>query len=258
MPKIKSNVEKLSVLVWNLWFKTQLTPDKTESLIDYINTHIQTHDPDIIGLHEVLTHRETGKSDVIDALESLGYFVDSLPGSPIRKYWLIGNAIAYKRKPLEHGNHALGPDTPAKWRGHRGYTVNLMHAVIQTKEGKRINFVLNYLAHIVPYNWRTHFIHLNNFQKFMANSKFNKRTIVVGDFNEFRWMLPLWNKRFNRRTGNRHNPTWRLHGRAPWPLQANYDNVCWDKDPLIRLTSFRVLARQPSDHAPLLAQFEIS
>lgn len=241
-----------------MWFKNQLTPEKTSILTAHLGKHIDDHKPDIIGLHEILTDQSTGKSQIVDFLESQGYFVDSLPGSPIRGKWMIGNAVAYKTKPVSHGNYQLGPDTPAKWRGHNGYHVSLLHAVIKTSNGKQVNFVLNYLAHIVPYNWRTHLVHLKAFQEFIAQEKFNKRTVVVGDFNEFRWMLPLWNRRFHRRTGNWRRPTWRLHGRPYlWPLQANYDNVCWDKDDSIELINFAVLERQPSDHSPLLASFKI-
>jgi endonuclease/exonuclease/phosphatase family metal-dependent hydrolase len=253
----KTKEDKITIIIWNIWFKTQLSDKKLSKLKSQLKKYIDKYSPDVMGIHEVLTDRETGYSEVIGHLESLGYYVESMPSSPIRTHWLIGNVIAYKKKPIKSGTHVLGPDTPARWRGHNGYNVSLMYGDIQLPGGKTVHFVLNYLAHIVPYNWRTHLIHLNSFQKFIAQKRFNTRTIVAGDFNEFKWMLPIWNRRFNRRTGNVIKPTWRFHGRALWPLQANYDNVCWDKDGSVELEDFQVLDMLPSDHSALLAIFKI-
>lgn len=252
-----AKTSKITVMVWNIWFKTQLDKPKLKKLNQELTKHVKKYSPDIIGLHEVLTDAVSGESPVFRQLNKLGYMVESVPFSPSRANWLTGNAIAYKQKSVHSGKHILGPDTPAFWRGHGGHKVSLMYANVKIGDNT-LHFVLNYLAHLVPYNWITHFIHVRNFQKFISQKKFNKQTIVVGDFNEFKWMLPLWHKRFDRRTGNRRNPTWQLHGKWHWPLQANYDNVCWSKDGSLELAHFAVLDKTPSDHAPLVATFRVS
>lgn len=242
-------------MVWNIWFKSQINSDKLALLLDKIDGFLEEYDPDVFGLHEVLTDMKTGESAVLNHLRNRGYTCESTPFSPMRKKWLTGNAVAYKNRPEISGSYTLGPDTPAKLRGHDGYEVKLMFADVQTADGKTVHFILNYLAHLVPYNWPTHLLHLKNFNEFIKQKTFDTRTVVVGDFNEFKWMLPIWNKRFNRKTGNIFNPTWRLQGR--WPIQANYDNVCWDSDGSIDLKMFSVLSKRPSDHAALVARFEI-
>lgn len=243
-------------MVWNIWFKSQLKEDQLHDLLTKLDEFIDTFQPDVFGLHEVLTDIKTGHSPVLEHLKQRGYYCESIPFSPIRKKWMTGNAVAYKSKPAVSGSYVLGPDTPARWRGHKGHEVRLMFADIQTTDGKNVHFVLNYLAHLVPYNWSTHLLHLKNFNEFISQKTFDTRTIVVGDFNEFKWMLPLWNKRFQRKTGNIINPTWRLQGR--WPVQANYDNVCWDSDGSLTLKDFQVLSKRPSDHAALVATFEVN
>jgi endonuclease/exonuclease/phosphatase (EEP) superfamily protein YafD len=84
-----------------------------------------------------------------------------------------------------------------------------------------------------------------------------KATIIGGDFNQFKFMPRLWKSRqhYHRATGSLLNPTWRLMGKLP--IQANYDNIFWTKCGVLNLEEFKVLDRNPSDHAPLIARFSV-
>ncbi|HSW66535.1 MAG TPA: endonuclease/exonuclease/phosphatase family protein [Bacillota bacterium] len=248
--------KSFTALFWNVWFDSQLVTRKTQRLYSHIDDIIASHQPDAIGLNEVLADRDTGESALLKHLESLGYQTFFAPFSPEKGNHMGGSALAYKAKTAVITTHELGPDTYARIRGYPGHTIKLIRARIP-HAGEQVQVIVNYLAHLAPYNWSTHLAHHRAFRSLVTDSDLQAATIIGGDFNQFRFMPTLWGakRHYHRATGTLLNPTWRLlGGKVPF-IQANYDNIFWTKSGKLVLEDFKVLARWPSDHAPLVARF---
>lgn len=217
---------------------------------------IATHKPSAIGLNEVVTD-ESGKAPLLQHLEAQGYKTFFAPFSPEKNGHFSGSAFASLEEPSDIQYQTLGPDKFGDWRGHPGHTIKLIQATVP-HDGMNVNVVVNYLAHLMPYNWTTHLKHHRAFRTLMRAPLLQKATIIGGDFNQFKFMPRLWRARqyYHRATGTLFNPTWRWHGKIPF-IQANYDNIFWTKCGKLRLQEFRVLDRHPSDHAPLIARFTV-
>lgn len=244
-----------SVLFWNVWVHSQLDEVKKKRLHKRFDDIITDFRPNAIGLNEVVTD-STGRAPLLAHLEKLGYRTYFAPFSPEKNGHFSGSAFACLEEPLEIQYQELGPDKLGARRGHPGHTVKLIQVRLP-HYGRQINVVVNYLAHLVPYNWTTHIKHHNTFRKLMKAPALQKGTIIGGDFNQFKFMPRLWKSRqhYHRATGSLFNPTWRLMGNMP--IQANYDNIFWTKCGTINLEEFKVLERHPSDHAPLIARFNV-
>lgn len=247
-----------TTLFWNVWVESQLASNKMQQLKARLDDIVATHRPDVLGLNEVLLDRETGESPLLKHLEERGYKTFFAPFSPEKGNHMGGSAIAYRSDVADISTHELGPDTYAKLRGYPGHTVKLICAKIP-HAGQQIQIIVNYLAHLAPYNWPTHLKHHRAFRSFMTDSDLQLTTIIGGDFNQFRFMPTLWGAKryYHRATGTFLNPTWKLLGKVPF-IQANYDHVFWTKNGNLVLQDFAVLARWPSDHAPLVARFAIT
>jgi len=248
--------QSFSTLFWNIWADSQFNDRKSRILHERIDDIIHHHRPNAIGLNEVVTDA-SGEAPILKHLEKLGYKTFFAPFSPEKNGHFSGSAFASLEDPTEIRYRALGPDKFGAWRGHPGHTVKLIQAKIP-HHGQHINVVVNYLAHLVPYNWTTHIKHHRTFRKLMKAPALQKATIIGGDFNQFKFMPRLWKAKqhYHRATGNLLHPTWKWLGKAPI-IQANYDNIFWTKCGKLRLEEFRVLDRHPSDHTPLMAKFTL-
>ena len=247
-----------TTLFWNVWSESQRTETKRSKLFASLDSIITTYKPDALGLNEVLADRKTGESALLKFLESRGYTTFFAPFSPDKNTYTVGSALAYKAKKVHITTHELGPDTFAALRGYPGHTVKLIRARVP-HEGKQLQIIVNYLAHLSPYNWSTHLKHHRAFRSFAKDPELQSSTIIGGDFNQFRFMPTLWGakRHYHRKTGGFFNPTWRFLGRIPF-IQANYDNIFWTKCGNLELEHFKVLDRHPSDHAPLVARFHLN
>jgi endonuclease/exonuclease/phosphatase family metal-dependent hydrolase len=245
-----------SVLFWNVWADSQLDEAKKATLHDRFDTIITNFRPNAIGLNEVVTD-ESGQAPVLTHLEKLGYRTYFAPFSPEKNGHFSGSAFASLEEPLEINYRELGPDKFGAWRGHPGHTIKLIQARLP-HYGQNINVVVNYLAHLVPYNWAAHIKHHRTFRRLMRAPALQKATIIGGDFNQFKFMPRLWKARqqYHRATGSLLHPTWKWRGKVPL-IQANYDNIFWTKCGILKLEDFQVLGRKPSDHTPLLARFSV-
>lgn len=260
MSKPEPKTSTVTVIYWNIWFKSQTDPARFRVLKKRFDELIEEHDPDAFGLNEVLISRKNGKSQLLTYLEKMGFHATFTGFSPINPKHITGSALVTKKKPKKVDIAEIGPDNVAKTkRGLDGHTIKTITASYPIDGVKDLSIAVVYLAHIVPYNWLTHLIHLKNFRKMLSEEHLRSNSIVGGDFNEFKYMFKFWHGRHNhhRKTGSYLNPTWTWHGLSASPLRANYDNILWSKKSPLSLRKFKVLDRKPSDHAPIIGVFDI-
>lgn len=248
--------QPFSALFWNVWVDSQLDRAKHDHLNARFDDIITKYRPNAIGLNEVVTDK-SGKAPLLLKLEKMGYRTFFAPFSPERNGHFSGSAFASLEEPTDIEYQELGPDKFGERRGHPGHTVKLIKAKLP-HYGRSINVVVNYLAHLVPYNWTTHIKHHNTFRRLMRAPELAKATIIGGDFNQFKFIPHLWRSRqhYHRATGSLLNPTWKWRGKVSG-IQANYDNIFWTKCNTLNLQEFKVLERHPSDHTPLIARFNV-
>lgn len=248
----------ITVIFWNVWERSQngIHGDSTK-LCNRLDDLIEQYNPDVFGFNEILVNRDTGSSPVLDHLKQQGYQIHFAPCSPMSSKWMIGNAFVSKQKPLKTIEHILGKDTQAsRQRGYKGHYVKAIEAHVKVGD-ETISIIVNYLSSLLPLDWATHIKHRRAFEGILKTLE-HKSVIAGGDFNETKYMLPWLRlpKHLKRKTGTLHNPTWRLNGQKRQVAFANYDNLVYSVDSVLRLRTFKVLPRQPSDHSPLLGVFE--
>ena len=234
--------------------ESQQTPIKLQLIKNRFDQIIDDHKPDVLGLNEVLADKN-GESPLLKHLEGQGYHTFFAPFSPENNGKLSGSALASRVEPSEINFHDLGPDKYGAIRGFPGHTIKLIQAKLP--HGKsHVNIVVNYLAHLVPWNWPAHIKHHKNFRRLMRDPDLQATTIIGGDFNQLKFMPRMWGAKslYHRATGTLFHPTWKLAGKIPI-IQANYDNIFWTKCGTISLDQFKILERYPSDHTPLVARF---
>ena len=246
----------LTTLFWNVWVESQQTPTKLQTLKKRFDDIIAAHAPDVVGLNEVLADKK-GISALLKHLEKRGYHTNFAPFSPENNGQLCGSALASRTKPTQITHHDLGPDKYGAIRGFPGNTIKLIQARLP-HGNRQINVVVNYLAHLVPWNWPAHIQHHKAFRSVMRLPDLQNTTIIGGDFNQFKFMHRMWGAKslYHRATGSLLRPTWKLAGKIPI-IQANYDNIFWTKCGTLNLEEFHMLERSPSDHTPLIARFTL-
>lgn len=246
-----------TALFWNVWVESQVTDTKLKLLQARLDDIIAVHAPDAFGLNEVMADAN-GKSELLEHLEKQGYHTFFAPFSPESNGMFCGSALVSKTKPVSVAQHELGPDRYGAIRGFPGHTIKLIQAKLP--HGKQhVNVVVNYLAHLVPWNWPAHITHHKAFRKLMQANELQTGTIIGGDFNQFKFMPRMWGAKslYHRATGTFFHPTWKLMGGKIPIIQANYDNVFWTKCGTVNLQEFKILDRHPSDHTPLVARFHV-
>ncbi len=254
--KMGVSSKPFTTLFWNVWVESQIADTRLQLLRSRLDGIIATHRPDAFGLNEVMADKN-GDSPLLKHLEKQGYHTFFAPFSPERNGQYSGSALVSRTKPTSISYHELGPDAYGAIRGFPGHTVKLIQA--RLPHGKQqVNVVVNYLAHLVPWNWATHLKHHKAFRTLMRDPELQRTTIIGGDFNQFKFMSRMWGAKsvYHRATGTLFHPTWKLLGKIP-VIQANYDNIFWTKCGTVHLDEFRVLDRHPSDHTPLIARFKL-
>jgi len=249
--------KSFSTLFWNVWVESQLAPAKLKLLKNRFDQIITEHAPDAFGLNEVMADAD-GNSPLLKHLERQGYHTFFAPFSPENSGLFSGSALVSRAKPIAIAHHELGPDRYGAIRGFPGHTVKLIQA--QLPHGQHnVNIVVNYLAHLVPWNWAAHLTHHRAFRKLMRAPELQATTIIGGDFNQFKFMQHMWGAKslYHRATGSLFHPTWKLMGGKIPIIQANYDNIFWTKCGTLNLQDFKILDRHPSDHTPLIAKFTV-
>lgn len=246
-----------STLFWNVWVENQLAPARLQLLKNRFDHIIETQKPDAIGLNEVMADQD-GDSPLLNHLQNKGYHIFFAPFSPENNGQFCGSALASLSKPAEIAHHELGPDKYGAIRGFPGHTVKLIQARLPHGD-RHVNVVVNYLAHLVPWNWPAHIGHHKSFRRLMRAPELQATTIIGGDFNQLKFMPRMWGAKslYHRATGTILHPTWKLLGGKIPIIQANYDNIFWTKCGTLQLQEFKVLDRHPSDHTPLIARFTV-
>lgn len=246
-----------STLFWNVWVESQLSAARLKLLQNRFDQIIETHQPDVFGLNEVMADKE-GSSPLLKHLEAQGYHTFFAPFSPENNGHFSGSALVSRTMPDAVTKHDLGPDKYGAIRGFPGHTIKLIHARLPHGQ-QSVNVVVNYLAHLVPWNWPAHIVHHKSFRRIMREPEFQATTIIGGDFNQFKFMARMWGAKslYHRATGSFFHPTWKLMGGKIPFLQANYDNIFWTKCGNLHLEEFKILDRNPSDHTPLIARFTV-
>lgn len=251
-----ARTKPFTALFWNVWVESQFAEHKLQLLRARLDNIVAAHQPDAFGLNEVLADKD-GHSPLLKHLEAQGYRTFFAPFSPERNGLYSGSALVSRVTPTSITYHELGPDKYAAIRGFPGHTVKLIQA--RLPHGKQhVNMVVNYLAHLVPWNWPTHLKHHKAFRAIIRAAELQQRTIIGGDFNQLKFMPRMWGAKslYHRATGNLFHPTWKLIGKIP-VIQANYDNIFWTKCGTLNLQEFKILDRNPSDHTPLVAKFNV-
>jgi endonuclease/exonuclease/phosphatase family metal-dependent hydrolase len=254
---VKPTQLTFSVLFWNVWVRSQFSPKRLALMRSRMDELIALHQPDAIGLNEVVADELGEHAPLLEHLEGMGYETFFAPFSPERNKRFSGSAFATRHNGATVQFREIGPDTSAARRGEPGHVIKLIQASVPFA-GQQVNVVVNHLAHLVPHNWSTHVVHHKAFMQLMRAPELQLTTIIGGDFNQFKFMPRMWKAQelYHRATGTWLTPTWKLAGKIPI-IQANYDNIFWTKCGKLQLEDFRVLPRFPSDHAPLLARFTV-
>jgi endonuclease/exonuclease/phosphatase family metal-dependent hydrolase len=246
-----------TVIYWNTWFEIQNDKrDDGDLVCMRLEQLIDEYSPDVICLNEVY-ERSNSQCSIARCLLSKKYKIHYTPLITTRNNDHIGNLMAAKQKPDKISDHAFGGDIKSRIKMYKDYNPQFTKAEVRFK-GININIVLTHLGVLVPADWRMHIKHRRNFDNQIR--KLNQKNLIIGgDFNETKYMLPWFRtpKNLKRKTGSILNPTWRVNGKSR-VIFANFDNVLYSTDGDLKLREFRVLPKQPSDHAPLLAQFSIN
>lgn len=248
---------RLTAVFWNTWFDAQdgTHGDGTETLRRLADL-ITEHQPDVIGLNEVLASRDGHISETALLLERQGYDVHFSPVYEHSDHSITGNIFAAKVPVASVTHHHLERAIGREPRHQKYQQSHLIEAQIIVGDTPVTVFVAH-LASIWPRQWATHRRQRRAYQTITRQAS-HADILIGGDFNETKYMLP-WLKRSRYRvlTGGLRNPTWRWRGKRHLLLHGNLDRVLYTKDGHLRLRQFHVLDRAPSDHAPLLAEFSI-
>ena len=254
---------KLKVLFWNIWLENQLSgPKKTELLLAELQKIISIHDPDVIGLNEVLKHSNHEIPLINTWLQSRGYIHNYFSHSnPLSNQWDIGSAICSKYPLTKIQEIELGNNATASKRGHGEHKVKAVTARLKFPNKTEVGFIVAHPINLKLSTIIDHFRHTKNLSDFVLNSDYSQNTIIGGDFNEPMHFPKSFKSRTNRyfhhKTGSKSNPTWRHNTWQITPLRANLDRLFWSKNGLLELEHFEVVESHISDHRPLFAIFNV-
>jgi endonuclease/exonuclease/phosphatase family metal-dependent hydrolase len=245
-------------LFWNVWNINQWFPKRHKLVPERLDAIIKEYNPDVIGLNEVSAEKNSEDGMLIQHLRDAGYHVHYAPFGPEQWGDLSSGSVLASRRPVADVRAVpLGPNLVAAiYRREKHHTVKALCGRVPVDGGGHVNIIVSHLAHLVPYNWGVHITHNRALRKLLEEDGLKSRTIMGGDFNEFKFMSDLWHKKagLHRATGTFLNPTWKVSGKYRI-LQANYDNIYWTRCGDLELQEFKVLKNWPSDHSPLVARF---
>lgn len=250
------------VVYWNIWLENQRSGVARErTLTSELIEIIEKHQPDIIGLNEVLRHTNHTDPAIINVLQDHGYkYTHFAPASPYTKEWIIGAGIA-SRLPLDTLDEIeLGYDTRAEQRGFPGHSIKAISCSFSW-EDVPINLIVAHLICLRANTLKDHYRQSKNLKQYVT-AMAPENAVIGGDFNEPRSMPKSFygstRTLLNHRTGSLSSPTWRFNALRFTPLRANLDRLFWTKQGSLQLKTFKVIAARSSDHLPLFAEFTVS
>lgn len=255
---------KLKVLFWNIWLENQLDrPEKTDLLLAELRKLIISHDPDVIGLNEVLKHSSHEIPLINRWLIDNGYVHNYFShSSPISNKWDIGSAVCSKYSLVATQEIELGKNATAEKRGHGMHQVKAIATKIELPNSSLVGFIVAHPINLKPSTIFDHFTHTKTLSDFVVDSDYKHCTIIGGDFNEPMHFPKSFKSRtdrhFHHKTGSKRSPTWRHNTWTITPLRANLDRLFWSRDGSLELEHFEIIESHVSDHRPIFAKFKIN
>lgn len=237
---------KLTVGTWNIWIHGTRDPTKIAEVI-------QQEGIDIIGLQEVIVHKE--KSFAEEIARELGYHVTFFPIS--KRSW--GNALL-SRFPLEKTKSILlNPPGIVDKGGVETEPRILVSAHVLVGENE-ISFSTTHL-HAPMNGFLKNDLRMAQIQNIGSIvEKFDLPVILVGDFNALPESEEIKTLEQRLRRVNGDGPTWTTH---PWDaLGWKTDKLSYTPDHIfvsegIQFEKVSVINNSLSDHLPIKAVLSI-
>lgn len=253
------NSRILSIIFWNTWFEAQCGwKGDGIKIAERLDDLITTHSPQILCLNEVYIDRQ-GNSKILDVLKKRGYVFRQAKIYEIKINIDVYNVIAYKNIPvLKIVDHSVKTKKKPSDRLYQDYMGKVSDMKFSFNEVE-VQLVHLHLCALFPKDWGAHIQQRREYNKIISKIR-SRNMIIGGDFNETKYMLPWLHLggKSRRLTGGLFNPTWKLNPNGFSALIANYDHIVYPVNEDLRLHSFEILERQPSDHTPLLVKFDIA
>ena len=254
---------KITSLFWNVWLNNHLaSKERREAVWQRFRELIDEYDPDVVGLNEVVTDDQKHEAPLVSILRENGYHAHYEPEIPLVTGRYMGNVLASKHAISDYRMIKLGYNVVADKHGEAGNDVLEQFATISPEGASPFTFGVIHLLPLYLYAIPEHFRQQAPLAKYMNDTKLLHPAIIGGDFNEFKRMprsfYSLVRKNYKRRTGTYINATWTAYANDWHPVRGNYDHVYWSRNhPKLQLDSFQVSHKHPSDHAPVIAIFNL-
>jgi endonuclease/exonuclease/phosphatase (EEP) superfamily protein YafD len=245
--------QDLTFGIWNVWDKSP--EDKVIARLKQIIAH---HKVDIFGLNEIVA-TNNGISATLNMLRNNEYQIHFVPFGPNKNGFYDGSVLA-SRLPLKNvAVYDLAKGHVNPLFGRHDHTSKLIVSQI-TVGNTDVTLAVIHQPHLAPGNWGEHLKSWRELSRIIKQPEFRQPTIIGGDTNlpNFMFKRTRIGRHFQQLTGGHKNPTWRHDGKSN-SLKANYDRFIYQGGRQIDLgiKEFHVLDRQPSDHAPLIAKFNL-
>jgi endonuclease/exonuclease/phosphatase family metal-dependent hydrolase len=248
-------------MFWNVWYENQTDNSRLNILEEALENFIFEHEPDVIGLNEVVKYTHNEHVPLHRKMSELGYaHAHFAQTNRINDDFTIGSSLYSKTKLSDTNTIYLGPNATAKRNGYDSFKVSAVVGSIN-KSGKIFQIISAHPINIKPSTLKNHYQHTRKLRTHTRISDITVPTIIGGDMNEPR-LFPfsirhkLRNK-FHHRTGSFANPSWRYRGQTTTLLRANLDRIFWSKNHNLVQESFLIIDTNVSDHRPIISTFSI-
>lgn len=256
---------QITTLYWNVWLDNHIVSEERRRAVWHrLEELIDEYQPDAIGLNEVVTDDEKQPAPIMKVVEKQGFTAKYLPNIPLPDGKYMGNVLASKHPLLDYRLIDIGPNVVAEYHdGFKNRRVIHLLATIRLKPGYEFSFAVIHQLPLYPRAIIEHYYQQPPLAKAVSSPDLIQPVVFGGDFNELKYMPRSFystvKSAFHRKTGTYLQPTWLAYA-IPWsPVRANYDHVYWSRNSdLIKLKSFKIVKDHPSDHAPLVAVFELN
>lgn len=252
----------LTVMFWNVWYENQIDDSRLSILEEALENFIAEHNPDVIGLNEVVKYTQNNHVPLHRKMSELGYnnahFAQT---NRITEKFTIGSTLYSKTVLTDTGTIYLGPNATAKRKGFDDFKVSAVVGSVKVL-GQSFQIISAHPINIKPSTLKNHYQHTKKLRTHTRISDIKTPTIIGGDMNEPR-LFPFsirskLRRNFNHRTGSFINPSWRYRGQTTAILRANLDRLFWSKNHKLVQKSFIIIDTNVSDHRPIVSTFDIN
>lgn len=252
---------KFSILSWNIWFYNQIEgPAREKRLFDELKRLVETHEPDLIAMNEVVQSYGGDSIPALKYLDSLGYTHNHCADlGRLNDYWMSGAALCSKHRLKDPRRLVISKNGFAAKRGYPGYDKQAIGVRVAMPGKQEVRIIVAHPQATID-DLHEHKAGMRRLENLLRSKDYSENTILVGDMNEWRMIPGAFRSKvsdvMHSRTGSILRPTWRYDAHRFSPLRLNLDYVYWSKRSDFSLKDFKVLASDASDHRPLLATFE--